>query len=476
MLGQYRILSDDEQQRVHDGSIRVLGEVGVQLMSDRALRILGDSGAKIDTESRIARIPVEMVEQALKTAPKSFTLGGRTPEFDVGLPSPTSGYVLDLGGVFTRDFHTGERRYSTIQDNEDALRVFEQMKHASVVWPHSLAGDTTKAGALRMIVSSLMNTSMHIQDELEDPADLQFVIEALVAVLGSEDAVRERKLFSVCYCTLAPLVHEGRMCDAYLDLIEFDAPILIFPMPSAGSTGPGSLFSNIVLGNAEALSSLVLFQMARPGTPLIFGDASGSTEFSSGGFLEGSPEMVLQTGARGEMARFYGLPNTQAGCLTDAKEPGPQAVMEKMLTTLPLVLGGVDMVQGPGALETSGTLCLEQIVVDDEIAGLCKRMRDGVDTSESKDYFSDIQKVGPGGHFLMQDTTLQACRSDEFYSVELSDRSTFERWAELGKPDIYSRARMRVEEILAAPPSNPLPDDTIGELEEILQRAEVGSH
>ena len=167
-----------------------------------------------------------------------------------------------------------------------------------------------------------------------------------------------------------------------MDLSEFEIPILVFPMPCAGSTGPASLFSNIAMGNAEALSAVVLFQMAHPGTPLIYGDASGSTEFATGGFLEGSPEMVLQSAARGEMARFYGLPNTQAGCLTDAKAPGPQAVMEKLITTLPLVLSGADYIQGPGALETSGTLCLEQIVVDDEIARLCKRLRDGIDTSD----------------------------------------------------------------------------------------------
>ena len=262
MPGQCRILSDDERQRVHDESLKVLNEVGVELMSDRALKILSSSGAKIDTESRIARIPVELVEEALQTAPKSFTLGGRTQEFDVSLPSPSSGYVLDLGGVFTHDFRTGERRYAVAQDNEEAVRVFEQMNHASVVWPHSVAEDTSRASALRATMSALMNTSMHIQDELEEPAEVPFFIETLAAVLGSEDAVRERKLFSVVYCTLAPLVHEGQMCDAYLDAIEFDVPILIFPMPCSGSTGPGSLFSNIVLGNAEALSSLVLFQLA----------------------------------------------------------------------------------------------------------------------------------------------------------------------------------------------------------------------
>ena len=299
--------------------------------------------------------------------------------------------------------------------------------------------------------------------------------EALVVASefeGLQDAVKERKIFSVCYCTLAPLSHDDGMSEALMDLSEFEIPILIFPMPCAGSTGPASLFSNIAMGNAEALSSVVLFQMAHPGTPLIYGDASGSTQFSTGGFLEGSPEMVLMSAARGEMAKLYGLPNTQAGCLSDAKAPGPQAVMEKLLTTLPLVLSGVDYIQGPGAIETSGTLCLEQIVVDEEIARLCKRMRDGIDTSDEKDFFEDINSVKPGGHFLMQPNTVKACRSEEFLMPLLSDRHTFESWAELGRPDLYSEAQKKVEEILDTPQKHPLPDDVIGKLEEIIRQAE----
>jgi trimethylamine--corrinoid protein Co-methyltransferase len=466
-------LSEDERRKIHAESIKILEKVGARFLSQRALKILGDNGARVDRGAGIAKIPAEMVEQALKTAPQSFVLGARDPARDVALPRPDSGYVLDLGGVFTRDFRTCERRYATLQDNDDAMRVFDEMASGSVVWPHSIAeGNTPNSDAIRLILSTFKHSSLHVQDEFSESHEVPYVIEAMAAILGSEDAVRDRKLFSVAYCTLAPLVHEGGMCDAYLDLVEFEAPILIFPMPCTGATGPCSLFSNIAMGNAEALSSLVLFQMAHPGTPLIFGDASGSTDFATGGFLEGSPEMVLMTAARGEMARFYGLPNTQAGCLTDAKEPGAQAVMEKLLTTLPLVLSGVDLVQGPGALETSGMLCLEQIVVDDEIAGLCKRIRDGIDLSDAKNCFDDIAAVGPGGHFLMQDSTLAACRSDEFYTPALSNRHTFERWSELGRPDLYSKARERVEEILAAPQKNPLSDDVIGKLDEIARRAD----
>jgi trimethylamine--corrinoid protein Co-methyltransferase len=243
-------------------------------------------------------------------------------------------------------------------------------------------------------------------------------------------------------------------------------------MPCAGSTGPASLFSNIAMANAEALSALVLFQMAKPGAPIIFGNATGSADFHTGNFLEGSPEMVLQAGATGEMAKFYGLPNEQSGCLTEAKEHGPQAILEKMMTTLPLVLSGADLIQGPGALDTSNMMSLEQIVVDDEIARMCQRLRDGVEISPEKNYFEDIVAVGPGGHFLGQRNTRNAARGGEFLAPILVDRHPFNQWAELGRPDLYDKAKIRVEEILASPQKNPLPEDVAGKLDEIIRKAD----
>jgi trimethylamine--corrinoid protein Co-methyltransferase len=467
-----RILTEDDKHKIHAESIRILKKVGAKFLSPKALKILKDNGAKVDMDTQIARIPEEMVQEALKTAPKSFVLGSRVPQNDFQLPSSYSGYVLDNGGIFTRDFKTGERRRCNYQDHIDFLRVFDEMKLASVIWPASVHEFPDQSANLREDISSFMYSTCHIQDELTHPDEVPYMVEALVAIFGSEDAVKERHPYSVVYCTLAPLKHEGAMCDAYLELIQVDAPICVFPMPCAGSTGPASLYSNIAQANAEALSSLTLFQMARPGTPIIFGDASGSTNFASGNFLEGSPEMVLMTGARGEMAKFYNLPDTQAGCLTDAKDHGPQAVMEKLVTTLPLVMLGVDLVQGPGALETSNMMTLEQIVVDDEIACLCKRLKDGVDMSEAKNYFEDIKEVKPGGHFLAQPNTIEACRSSEFFMPQLGDRNTFEEWLELGRPDVYDRAREKVEEILENPQKNPLPDDVMGTLEDVMRRAD----
>jgi len=54
----------------------------------------------------------------------------------------------------------------------------------------------------------------------------------------------------------------------------------------------------------------------------------------------------------------------------------------------------------------------------------------------------------------------------------LSDRSSFESWAQLGRPDIYDKAQKKVEEILATPQKHPLSDEVIGKLEAIIRRAE----
>jgi len=469
---QCQILSEAEKHKIHAESLRILAEVGARFHSGKALKILQDNGAKVDQGTKIACIPEAMVQQALNTAPKSFVLGARIAENDFQLPSNYSGYVLDNGGIFTRDFKTGARRPAHYQDHIDFLRVFDEMQLATAIWPACVSDFPKHSANVREDISSFIHSTRHVQDELSHPREVDYIIEAMVAILGDEDAVRQRHLYSVVYCTLAPLVHEGAMSEAYLELSQFDAPICVFPMPCAGSTGPASLFSNIAMGNAEALSALVLFQMARPGTPILFGDASGSTNFASGGFLEGSPEMVLQSAARGEMAKFYNLPDTQAGCLTDAKDHGPQAVMEKLLTTLPLVMVGVDLIQGPGALETSNLMTLEQIVVDDEIACMCKRLKDGVDMSEAKNYFDDIRDVQPGGHFLTRSSTLKACRSSEFFMPQLIDRNSFDQWVALGRPDIYDKARQKVDAILSGPPKNPLPDDVIGKLEDIMRRAD----
>jgi trimethylamine--corrinoid protein Co-methyltransferase len=473
MRYEARFLDEHEQARVHEESTRILAEVGVRFHGERALPLLEDAGAEVDRERGIARIPPRLVEAALATAPRSFVLGARNPAFDLAVPSPVTGYGMDGTAAFVRDFETGERRYGTRLDVEQGLRVFQAADMGVLAWAPVAAGDApAPSRALHEFVGMLKACSKHGQHELHRRDQVPYLASALTTIAGSEAAVRERHEASLIYCPVAPLVHDGPMLDAYLDLGDLDLPVMIMPMPVTGTTGPAGLFANVALANAEALSAIVVFQVAHPGRPLVYSSAVGSMDFRSGAFLGGTPEMGIQSAALVTMGRFYGLPSTGAGCTSDAHEPGPEAVIEKLVTSMPPVSAGADIVIGLGEIDGDQTLVLEQILVDNELAHLCERLFRGVSSGPNAELLEDVAEAGPGGNFLAVESTRRAARSPEFYEPALIGRIALEAWQGRGRPSMYSRARDRVREILEAPPVDPLPDATIEELDRILATAD----
>jgi trimethylamine:corrinoid methyltransferase-like protein len=466
-------LSVDEQERVHEASMRILAETGIRFHGERALPMLAEAGAHVDADAGVARLPRELVEAALAKAPRSFVLGARNPAFDYPVPSRVSRYGLDGTAAFARDFETGERRYGTRRDVEDGCRVFQAADLGVMAWAPVGASDMpAPSRVLHEFVAMLRACSKHGQHELHRRDQVPFLAAALVAIAGSEAAVRERHEASLIYCPVAPLVHDGPMLDGYLDLGDLDVPVMIMPMPVAGTTGPASLLGNIVVANAEALSAIVAFQVAHPGRPLLYASALGSMDFRSGAFLAATPEVALESGALTTMGRFYGLPTGSTGSTSDAHDTGPEAVIEKLLTCLPPVAAGADVIVGFGEIDSDQTLVLEQILVDNEIAHLVERLVGGVDGRPGAELLDDVAEVGPGGNYLAQRSTRDGARSGEFHEPSLLWRLSRDTWLDRGRPSMYDRARERVHEILEAPLADPLPDATVAELDRILAEAD----
>ncbi|MCK4354369.1 MAG: trimethylamine methyltransferase family protein, partial [Dehalococcoidia bacterium] len=75
-------LSQDELEAIHSASLRVLENTGVKVESKKALDILKQAGAKVDYEKNHATIPGDLVEEALRRAPKTITYAARNPKYD----------------------------------------------------------------------------------------------------------------------------------------------------------------------------------------------------------------------------------------------------------------------------------------------------------------------------------------------------------------------------------------------------------
>jgi trimethylamine--corrinoid protein Co-methyltransferase len=97
------ILSPAEVQRLHEASLKILAEVGCTYHSQAALDVLAEHGAQVDRETTVAKLPPELVQQALTTLPRSFVLGGRTPEYDLPLDGEHAYLTADGCAVLVRE-------------------------------------------------------------------------------------------------------------------------------------------------------------------------------------------------------------------------------------------------------------------------------------------------------------------------------------------------------------------------------------
>jgi trimethylamine--corrinoid protein Co-methyltransferase len=67
-----------------------------------------------------------------------------------------------------------------------------------------------------------------------------------------------------------------------------------------------------------------------------------------------------------------------------------------------------------------------------------------------------IDRVGPGGHYLMDEHTLRHMRSEFYYPSDVVDRQGWASWLDDGGHDARERARRIVREILTEHRPEPL--------------------
>jgi trimethylamine--corrinoid protein Co-methyltransferase len=279
-------------------------------------------------------------------------------------------------------------------------------------------------------------------------------MEMLRVLFG--DALGNRPVTVGLISSLTPLGYSPDMADAMMSYAQEGQALLIANLAMAGSTAPITLAGLLAMQNAELVAGIVLTQLVSPGTPVICGTTSTNTDMRSGTLAIGSPELVQVIAAQLQLVRFYGLPSRGSGALTDANYPNAQAGLESMMGLLTAVNSGADFVlHAAGILSSYLAFSFEKLVLDDEICGRVRRFHRPLVVDTDTLAYDAIARVGPGGHFLMEDQTVKRCRT-EFWEPAVSDRSGLDEWIREGRPDVVARARDRWQQLVAAHKDPPL--------------------
>lgn len=460
---QFHILSDKQIEELHLASLQILERTGVAFECQEAIDILGDAGADVSNPDRV-KIPSYMVEQALRTAPKTINLYTREGELAIvlnGMTGPHFGAHTDIDDFL--DPYTRKRRTCYVEDIADMARLIDALPN--IEWSRTSAGHTPLPGAITDKVSllqSILNCSKPIVCVINDVSSLREMIDLCSIVAGGEEQFRKKPFVAGSNEPVSPLVQGKDAMEKGLLCAEKGVPNVVYSMPMAGATAPATFAGCLAVANAEILSQLVVLQLKNPGAPVIYGSMPNIMDMKTTIYPYGAPELSLMIGALTELCHYYGLPMFgTAGC-TDAEVIGAQAAAEITYSILISTLIGVDLVHDVGLMYHATILSPELTVLVNEIIDMVRVLMGGIEINDETLPLDLIERLGPRASYLSESHTLKHFR--KFWVPRVFDRSMVKKE---GVKDCEELLNERTLQILRTHKPRPLPEDLVRELKKM---------
>jgi trimethylamine--corrinoid protein Co-methyltransferase len=362
---------------------------------------------------------------------------------------------------------TGEHRKFTQADLVDGYRLCDALSNIHFLMSIGIPSDVDPEIAYDVQMALMLeHTTKPIVFVTNDRASCQRAIDMAAAVAGGYEALREQQHILLYSEPSSPLQQSETAVDKLLLMAEYELPVVHSPGPQMGALAPITLAGGLTMSLAEILSSLVVHQLKRPGAPFVFGAGIHHMDMKAAQICYASPEFQLTKAAIAELGRWYGMPTWgYAGC-SDAKLFDEQAALEALLSVMAAKLSGANLIHDVGYMESGLTTSYEMIVLTDELVAMMDHFMGGIPVSQETLMVEELHQVGPGGHFLDTDATMQRFR--DFWYPSLLDRAIRPQWQAAGGTRLGERLTARVREILADHSVPALKPDQKRRLQEIV--------
>lgn len=443
------MLTPDQMEDLHDISIRILKELGIKVMGENVRDLMRKAGARVDDEG-LVRLDETIVAQALSTVPRHFTLTPRNPARRVHFGGRDLVFGLVAGPPNVDDRIKG-RRSGNLEDYRNFIRLAQHFNVIHMIGNQVTAPQELPANNRHLDTYfanlTLSELSFHCTAIGRGRAMDGIRMMAIARGATLEEMAREPGVTTIISVN-SPRLLDDAMGDGLIAMAEHGQPVTITPFTLMGAMTPVSLPAAMAQQNAEALFGVVLTQLVRPGTPVMYGAFTSNVDMRSGAPAFGTPENAKANVIAGQLARRYGLPyrtsNANASNAVDL-----QAAYETAMATWGAVMGGANLIyHAAGWLEGGLTASYEKLILDVEILQNMVEFLRPVKWDADELGFDAIRDVPAGGHFFGAAHTM-ARYERAFYAPMLSDWRSYENWAIAGAKDAAQRATDLWQQALA---------------------------
>jgi len=470
---QLRVLSDQEIQALHGATLAILRDTGVCVHHEEILRLLDEHGARVDRDCQIAKLPETLVMDSVARAGKRYALHGRDPSRTARFGYGDLNQISSPGQYGWIDSETGQHRSATVQDARDAIRLGDALANITIVGSMGQPKEISeKFREVTLTAELLKGSTKPTRTWVYNGRTARYVLEMYRAVAGGDAALRQRPMTEAFLEPISPLRMPRDGLDVVIEFVQAGQPVSIGPMAMTSGTAPGTLAGTLAQENAEILAGVVITQLLRPGTSILYGGIPHIMDPRTSICSFGSPEQALMAVAMVQMGRFYGLPVYINVGLTDAKTLDAQAGIEKGTTLMLGVLAGGELFGHAGICGTDHGASLEWLVADDEVMSYVKRIARGFDVTPDTLATDVVHAAGPAGNYLAEPHTAAHYRKELWLPGAVWTRQAWPSWEEGGRSTLGDRTRHHVREILAKHQVEPLDVALARELDRIVACAQ----
>jgi len=468
---QFRVLSDQQIEKVYQATLECLNRTGVNVHNAEARELLARAGARV--KGIRVRIPPHIIQDAVASNPRSFTIWGRDGKHQMQIvpdrvyfgPGPTCTYFIDP--------QTGEHRKTRRGDPGLTARVCDALGNMDYVMSLGLIDDVTpRLAPVYEFAEMLANTGKPVLPWAYTPENVADIYQIALAVAGSEQALRERPFFAFFSTYQSPLVQTDEDLANVLWAVERDIPVVYIGGGCAGTSAPITGAGVLVITMAGALAGLAIMQLKKRGAPVCIGGVPEAMDLATARPPYGGPEMSLYSAAMSDICRYLRVPFMGTAGASESKALDLQAAIESSIQAVLSGLSGATLVHDVGFLDCAQIGSLEMLVMNDEIIAMVRRILRGVEINDDTLMLDLIDRVGPGGEFMSVKETAKRCRA-EIWIPALMDRQPWESWNSAGAQTMNDRVRAKLHNILATHTPPPLPVGAADKIDVILKAAEA---
>jgi trimethylamine---corrinoid protein Co-methyltransferase len=435
------VLSADQIEAIHRTSLDILERLGIEVMSPRALGILAAAGAEVDRATQTVRLDRALVESALSSAPASFVLTPRNAAQRIKLGGRAINFGLVAGPPNVHDFERG-RRAGNLPDYCDFIRLAQFFNAIHLIGnqvcaPVELPANSRHLDTYRANI--LYSDKVFHCTAIGAGRALDGIRMMAISRGLTLDQVAESPGLITIISVNSPRRYDEAMSEGLIAMAEHGQAVVITPFTLMGAMAPAALAAALAQQNAEALFGIVLAQLVRRGTPVVYGAFTSNVDMRSGAPAFGTPENAKANVASGQLARRYRLPyrtsNASASNAADA-----QGAYETEMSLWGAVLGHGNLIYHAAGWQEGGlTASFEKLILDVEMLQLMIEFLKPIVVNEQELGFEAIKGVPTGGHFFGEPHTMERYEH-AFYRPLLSSWQNYENWQIAGGKDSTQRA------------------------------------